>query len=103
MKKALFWTIRKGYTGRFYLMEVTTESGRRYWGRDQFGDATNARRSDCRGRFESKDQALAVINTAQAIEDEYRARIKEHDKAITALRNERDDKIADAVAAVKAA
>jgi hypothetical protein len=102
-KEGLFWTLRRetGSTG-YKLMQVTTERGRRYWGRDFEGDATNARAADCRGRFETVDQARGMIDTIRKIEGSYRAQIEGHRTAIRGLEDKRDAEIDDSIrAAIK--
>lgn len=98
MKDGLFWTLRRESFGAGYkLMQVTTERGSRYWGRDFEGDATNATARDCRGRFGSAEEARAMIDTIRSIENGYRGQINEHRDSIKALERRRDDEIDDAI------
>ena len=104
MKTGLFWTLRRDPYGSGYrMMEVTTQRGTRYWGRDFEGDATNARQADCRGRFETMEQARGMIDTLRKIDSSYRTQIEGHRTAIRSLENKRDAEIDDAIrAALKA-
>ena len=103
MKDGLFWTLRRElHSSGYKLMQVTTERGSRYWGRDFEGDATNATKRDCHGRFQTADQARAAVDTIRAIEGRYRGDINTHRQAIRALEEKRDAEIDDAIrAAVK--
>lgn len=100
MKDGLFWTLRREPFGSGYkLMQVTTARGTRYWGRDFEGDATNAAQRDCRGRFETVEQARGMIDTIRRIEGSYRTQIEGHRTAIRSLEDKRDAEVEDAIRA----
>ena len=67
-KPALFWTLRPhGYSGGFRIMRVTTEKPRRYYGTDEDGEPTHVVASQCKGRFETREEAEAVIAKVAAV------------------------------------
>lgn len=71
-KPTLFWTLRPHWwSGGFEIMRVTTEKPRRYHGTDADGEPTQAAVKDCKGRFETKEAAEAVIKAVSKVKQQH--------------------------------
>lgn len=99
MKPAMFWTIKRDYSGH-ELMAVTSEKGGprgRYYGRDSHGNATHCLHGETYGRFADEATAAAMINEVQRIKSSYRRRIQDAERAVRQLRQECEQEIEVAV------
>lgn len=83
-KPALFWTLKPHWwSGGFDIMRVTSENPHRYYGTNSAFQPTNAKASACKGRFETRDGAEAIIAKIDAVK---KAHADNH-AILTAARN----------------
>jgi hypothetical protein len=71
-KPALFWTLKPHwYSGGFTIMRVTSEKrvrvGSHYYGSDENGMPTHVEGHRCKGRFETREDAEAMIAKVAAV------------------------------------
>lgn len=96
MKPALFYTLRRGpYLNSFNVMAVTSEKPRIYYGRNQHGEAHNAKRSSCYGRFATEQEAKDLAQAAQVRWDSHRHTVEEAERAATRARRAREEAVID--------
>lgn len=95
-KPALFYTLKIGpfftYQCRMELMKVTTEKRGRYFGSLVATDQpTYARDIDCRGRFETVEQAAEAGKKLQAVWAEFTPAVDAAEHAYNKARRARED------------
>ncbi len=71
----IFWTLTTRWPD-YRIIGVTTEKNRQVYGRDESGDATHRRKSDCYGRFPDRASAVAAVDAVRRVRENY-ARLRE--------------------------
>lgn len=99
MKKALFYAIvKKPYFSGYRIVEVTSERGARWWGRNADATTTHGRTSGLYGRFDSNAAAKAKIATIEEIGRRYSEKLRANQQEAMRLHADREKEIAEAVA-----
>jgi len=78
MKPAIYYAFAPGWGDGvgYSLVAVTSEKGGHYYGRDWQEISTHGLKRDLKGRFETKEKALAVIDSLKAIQVKYKPRLE---------------------------
>lgn len=107
-KPALFYTLKRGwYTGGFDVMRVTTERVNKWTGEPKHfygsseGDGgmnTHCRADQCTGRFDTEEQARAVVDRVKRVREQHAA----NHAYLTHARNLAEKAEREAIAAVVA-
>lgn len=93
MKRPIFYTLvsSMGLGFKYRLLKVTSIKNSQVYGRDEHDEATHCARRDCRGRFETEEAAVSVIDSIQEANQKYSDLREPHEKSISELyRTERD-------------
>lgn len=77
-KEAIAWGVaRDTYNfANFELFEITTERGRKVWGRDAKGEPSNRASSDVFGRFKDRETAEEALRAVRAVSGHHAPLVK---------------------------
>ena len=99
MKSALYYSItRTPYSSALHIVAITTESRRRWYGRDiRDNEPTNGRTDRLHGRFDTVEAAQAKVAAAQAVNAKYNPLIEASQSETLRLHSEREKAMKDAL------
>lgn len=89
MKDALYCSIRSSYSGIYQIVEVTSERGGRWYGRDASCLPTNGAIRDLVGKFDTIEEARAIVVAVTNVQREYSVGIAEAEKLLRKLQAEK--------------
>lgn len=93
-KPTLFYTVREKWLG-YEVMRVTSIGRSTYHGANEHREPTHCRQGDTHGRFDTIDQARALIARIRAIDDAHGVVIKQAERSLNDARNARRRAIAE--------
>lgn len=93
---------RRPYGGEFELFEITTERGRRVYGRDQDGEASQRAARDVHGRFPARELAEEALRAIRAVAAHHAPLVRAARDAADKAERDRREAITEALANVRA-